>query len=471
MKKITQETERKLMTVIEKTAEFVGAGMSPNDAIVKAAANGDLRPGEIGLVVHAYNTGRTTRQREMGDNPFEKAAEFELADTGQILERIYPSQVKTASAQSNSTVISPEYSYSPTPMLQRKQNWEKRAQHVDWRTINGKPIETPEQYPTDPAQRVKVAMANIDRLRKSAEESRRVAADAFDQLGRTFTDLTTYFRRPDALPMPVVKEAVILLHGDKGEQLMDQLVRVTPALSKLANHQVGKSLLGVTKRAQFGTSVDELDCMAQPFDMVAKIMQQIDDYKEKKAAHQQMVATFDKEAGESILPFVSPAVSGSILGPSSDSEKSAFDFTSPLKTLGTYSLVQRTMGPIASKLKGDGDEDPYQTKAVNKTVNALNDPSHENKLREINTQAMLQDLMLNDPVISGYDPHEVTGAFNDISQISPSVSDQKMLMQSLLRKRLQQGTLDTFDQDQLLGFESKLRQQQQPMGRADGSIL
>lgn len=472
MKKITPETERKLMAVIEKTAELVGKGAQPTDAIVKAARDHQLRPGDVSLVVHAYNTGRTTRQRQDGENLFEKAAEFELADTAAVLEALYPTTVKTASAIAQDTTVSPEYSYSPQPMLERKQRWEKRAQNIDWRTLSGQQITEPAPLPSDPNHRLKVASAQVDRMRKTAEESRREMSSAFDQLGHAFMDLTTYFKRPDAKPIPVVKEAVILLHGDRGEQLMDQLILVTPTLTKLANHRVGQSLLGQSGRSRFADTIDSLDCTAEPFNLVATVMERIADYKTKEAAYKVVSEKFAEEAGKAIRPFVYPAVSPSILEPSWDeTEKKAFmDAPDPLKMLGAYGIIKNTLGPVAQKLKGPDDDNK-----VNKAMGELNDPSHEMRLREINTQAMLQDLLLNDPVISGYDPDEVTGAFNDITQISPSVADQRMLMQGLLRKKLQQGQLDTFEQDQLLGFEDKLRRQAQPVqpmaGKSHGSII
>ena len=465
MKKITSATERKLMDVIEKTATFVNEGLSPNDAIIKAA--GDLRPGDVSLVVHAYNTGRTTRQRTEGDDPFEKSAEFELADTSTILEALWPATVKTAAALFQDKTVSTEYSFSPVPMLERKVGWEKRARNVNWRQMGGQEILPAEPLPTDPQWRAKVAMANIDRGKRAVDESRRKAASAFDQLGRTFDELTTYFRRPDSKPMPVVKEAVIMLHGDKGEQIMDELVRVTPALTKLANHVNGRSLLGAAGREK-RASVDSLDCAAEPFPLIARVVREIREYREKKATWLEVVDTFDKEAASTLLPFASPAVSPSILGLSSDvREKRSFGID-PLKALGTYSLMQNTMGTAADKIKGPTDEAEVQ-----KTLDSLNDPAHESKLREINAQAMMQDLMINDPVISGYDPEEVMGAYNDIVQMSPSAGTQRMLMQSLLRKQLQQGQLDTFEQDQLLGFEDKLRKQQHPTttGAGDASVV
>lgn len=475
MKRISHETETKLMSVIEKTASLVTEGMTPNQAIIKAAGDAQLRPGDVSLVVHAYNTGRTSRQRLDGDDPFEKAAQFQLADTSEILESLYPTTVKTAAARHTETVVSTEYSYSPEPMLDRMGRAKRAGANIDWRMMNGVEITTPAPLPVDDGHRYKKAAANVQRSRDTAEGARAKEASAFDQLGKTFMDLTTYFRRPDALPLPVVKEAAILLHGGKGEQLLDQLVVVTPALTKMANHRLGGSLLGEHGRSAFSVVVNDVDTSKAPFPIISQFIGELRDYAEKQAAHAAAVTAYEICVGDHLGPFVDPCVSPSILSQSSDAREkfamtlgmSGMDLTDPLKMLGTYSLVSRTTGPMADKLKG-----PDDNAKLNKAVSQLNDPAHEMRLREINTQAMLQDLMLNDPVISGYDPQQVTGAFNDISQISPSVSDQRMLMQSLLRKHLQQGQLDTFDQDQLLGFEDKLRKQFQPLGKGgDASVI
>ncbi len=455
MPKLPAATEQKLLTVIEKTAALVAdEGLSPNEAIIKTAGEHQLRPSEISLVVHAYNTGRTGRQQHDGGDPFEKSAEFELADTESILERIYPSTVKTAAAIAQDTAVAAEYLFGPVPMLERKRWQEKRADNTDWTTFNGIKITPPPPLPRDNTHRIRVAMGDAGRQKTAFEESRRVASHAYDTLARRFNELTEYFRQPNAYPLAAVKEAAVLLHGRSAAVLCDQLAAVAPHIVKLA-----------TTRA----TVHDLDGTATPFDLIAATLAAAGDYNTKQAAFEAATQTYESEVGRTAVPFVDRSASLSILDPSFDAHhKQAFDINDPLRMLGTYSLASRTLQPLTDKLKG-----PDDSFRLNKAVTQLNDPAHEQKLREINTQATLQDLMLNDEVISGYDPHDVTSAFNDITQISPSVADQRMLMQVLLRKKLQQGQLDTFEQDQLLGFEDKLRRQAQPVqgGKADGSVI
>lgn len=453
------------MQCIEKASQLIDAGEDPNNGIAKAAKDLGVRPGEVGLVVHAYNTGRTARQRSEGEDLFAKAAEFPMADTAVVLQIMYPDNVKTAAAVVHDTTVHPVYSMSPKPFQERRAGREKAANNVDWRTINGQPITAPPAYPREPKEEMRRAAGAVERAKVAAEEHRRKMSAAFDIMGQQFLELTEYFRRPDAHPLPVVKEAVMLLHGDQGELLFDQIVKVTPELKKLANHRVGDSLL-LAGRSKL-PPVSSLDCTQAPFPTVASFLTAIDTYQQEKKAFVQSKAELEKISEEKLRPFAVPAASQSVLGPSSiDGEKRAFlDPWSTLATAGIWSSLQ------TPKLQQSPDD---TNKEVRKQVQQLEDPEHENKIRAISTQAMLHDLMSSDPVISAHDPDDVMSAYNDIVQLAPRAADQRMLMQTMLRKNLEQGRLDQFDMSQMLDMDDKLNRRDSFANQGaggDGSVL
>ena len=113
MKKLSKDAERRILTALESVADSVNEGTSPNDAIVKAASAHDIPAGHINLMVSAYNTGRTGKQRMAAQDPFDKAATFELADHQDIMSRLYPTNVKSAAQTRNETIIDEEYSQAP----------------------------------------------------------------------------------------------------------------------------------------------------------------------------------------------------------------------------------------------------------------------------------------------------------------------------------------------------------------------
>lgn len=449
MRKLSPETEEKLLSVIEKTAELVETGESPNDAIVKAAADAGLRPSEVSLVVNAYNVGQTTRQRNEAADLHTKLAAFELADTEVILERLYPTNVKTAAALAAETAIAAEYQHGPENMLSRRERLEKQARVIDWHVIDGQRIEMPPPAPAYRDPVIKEANRQLANMQRELSEHEREAIMAFTKLSAAIDELGNYFRSPTSVPLPTVTEAASLLHGRTGELIMAQVGETYPVLEKLAQHRQPKM------------TVADIDCTAMPFPLLQEAIRRVDIYTDKQAAYNVHADACGKGAARRHSPFFVKRQYVDLTGKNDSAtsyEKQALGLDTigaPLRGVGMYSAMQKGLDNVAGKLQPDTND-----LKVQQTVSALNDPGHEDKLRAINSRATLQDLMLNDDVVAGYDPDEVAAAYNDITQLAPSIADQRMLLQTLLRKRLMQGSLDTFEQDQMLKFDKQLRNSQ-----------
>lgn len=456
MSAVSKQTESRLMTVIEKTAELVSGGATPNDAIVKLAREYQLTPSHIDLVVKAFNTGRTTKQRQDNYDVLEKAADFELADTSTILDNIFPEHVKSAAEIYQSTCVDSSYELPPTRMLEKVAKMQKLATPVDYRVINGQAVEAPQPYPQDPRHAETKKYADVQRARRAAEEARRQFGNAEDNLFGCMNKLAGYFKTAGSYKFADVRETAAIMLGPAAVCVLDNVNRMFP---------------GVEKTASATRIPDVVDMQARPFAVLHEALALVDELSVKEASvHEKEQELAVKEAANFPFPEQGQKLEISTSDIFSDeplTEKEASILPDPLKALGAYSLVKNTLSDTADRLSG-----PDTNARVQKMIQQLDDPAHEAKLRELNTQTMLHDLMLNDDIISGYDPNEVTDAYNDIVQISPSVGDQRMLVQALLRKRLQQGMLDTFDQSQLLDYEKKLREQLAPLsGRNDGYIL
>ena len=119
MSLLSKQAETKLIGAIEAAAALVNTGMAPDDAIIKSATDAGIPPGHIDLMVHAYNTGRTTKQREQGENTLEKAADFTLADVEAIRAKMFNTNVKTSAEIRQQQVVSEEYAVHPAAMIKR----------------------------------------------------------------------------------------------------------------------------------------------------------------------------------------------------------------------------------------------------------------------------------------------------------------------------------------------------------------
>lgn len=458
MKKLDKQAEDRLLGAIEKTATLVNDGLDPNEAIAKAAQSDGIPPGHISLMVHAYNTGRTTRQRQEGADPFEKAATFPLADTAAVLQHLYPDKVKTAAEQHSETVVSLEYAVPPTGMLERRarRSMRKQGANINWRQwADGENVVAPEPYPEDPKQAMKRAYCDADRLQREIAEARRKQAAAMDKMAETFSSITEYFRSPASTPIPVVKEQAFLMHGAKGRQLIDEIVKVTPGLMKIGQHKQA------ARREVSNYRLERAD--GEVYGLVSEFLDNLDEYKQCKQAHAELLKSNSERAEALLRPFA--------VGPKSVLDEMGYSTVSKQAAAGMSALLG--ISAIKNLMTGGG-ENAGKAEA-GQALSSLTDPAHEAKLRNIRAQAMMQDLLANDPVISGYQPQESIDAYNEIVGMSPRAADQKLVMQSLLRKRLEQGSLDPFEVDQLLGMEEKQKKINMPVstgkGGGDGSVL
>lgn len=111
-----------------------------------------------------------------------------------------------------------------------------------------------------------------------------------------------------------------------------------------------------------------------------------------------------------------------------------------------------------------GDEKkPAPARLEDQMTDELFDPVHDAEMRRIRMQAMLNDFLANDPVISTYDPDEVLDAFNQVSQLVPRASAQPAVMRGQLRKLLQQtNAMEPFEANQLVDVEKGLKTVQEP---------
>ena len=95
---------------------------------------------------------------------------------------------------------------------------------------------------------------------------------AFDKMGSTFNEIADYFRSPASTPLPVVREQAMLLHGGRGTQLLDEIVKVHPGLTKLSRH----------KQPVITNRLEAAD--GEVYGLISQFMDELDEYKRLKAA-------------------------------------------------------------------------------------------------------------------------------------------------------------------------------------------
>jgi hypothetical protein len=430
MRPLSKEAETKLLTAIEKAAELVNKGTEPDTAIVKTATEYNIPAGQINLMVHAYNTGRTTTQRESGESTLEKAADFKLANAESILETLYPKAVKTAAEITRENTVSTEYAVSPTGFLARR----KAAMQKAAAALVNLPEHTYTPPPRDEHAAVMREASKKAAEKRAAEEIRRRATEAYGKAANAMEALENYFRTPGNMSFgDALKEAEYRL-GNEGVTVLKKLAAVYPWLEKQA----------ATGKTHFGHN--------QVYSAIKTVLEKLAEYKTHQAA-------FNETQPAPKTAAQKPEVTtGSILHN---------PLEEPLELKKAEALPSLPTGPVSatralgqSLYEGANSYIKSPDEMRNDAFKDITDPDHERKLRNIRAQGVLADLVTNDPVISGHDPREVANAFNELAEVAPNFMDSSATVQALLRKRLEAGQLADFDIKQLLELE-KMRAEKQ----------
>ena len=453
---LSRDTEEALAGYLHEIVDHVDDGMAPTDAVYKVAAAKDLPSGHVRVLCQAYNTGRTLGQMKTAASPEEKAAEFPLADPDAVLARLYPETIKSAGQVHRETAVSPDYAAQPGQWLQRKHQAELLADYAPGLAPREKQAEAPrvpEPY-TDNAR----WLAKRAALTRQYEECRRevdmAGMHALEKLG----ELVTYFKRAGSLPYPAVRRNCEIVHGSSVSALFDEVAQRWPAVTK----QAGESL---------GFHPEQ-----QPYNLVAECLAAGQRYKQASDAFERAelpppILRTPNRADSTICPEWKVADSPNPTQAEAKTASAYLNLDEPEKQAGMGSGM--ALGMIGRDLmnQASGKVFPDEDKLVASMKSQLESPEHEAELRGIQTQALLHDLVHQDPVLKSYDPQDLVESYNYLAQLAPRAAGSRPLMQSLLRRHMAQGQIEPHEISQLVDIDSQLHERDathpaptQPMG-------
>ena len=497
MRPLNKQAEQKLIAAIENAANRVNAGATPNEAIIKSASEAEIPAGHINLMVHAYNTGRTTKQREQGEDALEKSADFQLADIHAVTEALYPKQVKTSGEIVRNSIVSTEYAVPPSGFLARRRSALDKTAAAQVAL----PAKTYVAPPRDAHAEAMRAHSEKTAIKHAEEESRRVVTVTYNKAAAALEELNTYFRTPGNMSFQDAVTEVGLRLGDTGVSVLQKIAAVYPHFEKQAATKLqhfgdnslytlvtdvigsveaynganeahsSKKANAVSQKAAQQFLTGSILSEDKPFELKQAGIDNYDkihlgggryqgvlydrSYAQTPADIKAGLPEFMRPMGKVEEPDVKPSATGKSPSAGKPSAPSAAvdlpgavgfnpidSVTAPART------VAKQLGLAAG---GGGGPRPGRSQ-----YEALTDISHESALQSIRANATVHDLMLNDPVVSGYDAADVAQAYNEIADAAPHLADSPAAMQAMMRKRLESGGLADFDVKQLLEMD-KLR--------------
>lgn len=452
IEKLSKDDERRIVGALEDAIRFTNAGAVPNDALQKVAEDNKFPPEIVRRMTEAYNTSRTLAHLKAAKAE-EKGNSFPLADAQVILDRMYPRLVVSPVKSAQLREVPAEYGRP-----EERDFFKKTAEALPRVKID--PYPESEWIQSHQLFDRKLSMV------KEADALKSSYRQAIWKLDSLVKEASDYFGRMDRLPFKEVERNMVAEFGEVAKPLMDMVY--TRAQLKEAR------LAGPARRLMF-------DLREEPYPVLVGA---IDSAKQAAARASEVVDSerryvqFMKEAGLPLPPepvkeacLLDDLLLGKVHRPFEDNpllpgavkeaEEVQVEMGGPAeRPFAKGALLGSIADNAETAVMGAlGLSDPKAEGAMGRAVSEASDPIHESRLRTIGVQAMLNDFMANDPIISGYDPDQITAAYNQFSQLSPNVAQQPAVARAVLRNMLQsEALLQPHEAGQLVELNRELQE-------------
>lgn len=434
-----KEAEEQLMSAVRDVhARLSDETCHPNDAVVKTALAQRLPADMLPLLVQAINVGRQTYQRQAhhGQPLLRKLAEFPLASIEEVRSRLYPDDVrkspvlKTAAAE-----VSTEYSRPPQPRAPQR--------------VKAAAIAAPPPREVVVEAKTKVARLQTAKLRveREVDDAKVAEITARDRYLGAMGAVANYFKQADYCrrPLSEVEYNACCFFGPVALDIVNYVV---------ANNRTKEARAVSPPRQAKPVSPTEV-----PYSLFKRAIDLAEEYLVCRQHREKTETEAPSKIAALMRPFAEhfPLPAMTVLG------RPERDLSGQRKAANLFTPFLAGAGAgIAGLAKPKGTPELVDDVALK-----LDDPEHLDELKSIEARAMLNDLLANDDVVSGFDPQEVSEAYNEIVQLSPSAATQPAVMRPLLRKRLTAGAVEPFEAQQIADVEKTMRQTE-AIGRQGG---
>jgi hypothetical protein len=449
-----------LMDALGTAVSTFNGNPDPNAAVVKAARAHNFNTEQTRRLVETFNTARTLYQYERG----EKTAQFPLADQAQVLFSLFqPTQPETkaatefhdyaeydqpermAKAGHVTLDIGPITDGSDSAVAGMTVNGQaERA----YRVINSKRAAAQHGY--DVSRQVEL-MADqqyqevASSLRRHFHEE---AVDRYSRLKLAFAGQPVFepiMRRLDGwVPAGVRQDVTTEKLASYGDVVEDRDIGALVACVKEAQRltQEACNLQAMSEQLHKEAASDEAAFVGVVTEHAPKMENDpLGSFFPKRAAPGTSVVTTQRESGMPAYPSMMDPV---------DYTKAVGKATRDKTTVTTRDqgpgLVDKALTTGAETLASKGA--PWAAEQFGKAqTRPMVDENIKmtERLKNVQRQVVLQDLMFNDPMIAETDPQTVSNTYNAVLQLAPEVTANKEVMRAILRQAVHSVAISPFD--------------------------
>lgn len=460
-----------LMNALHSSVRHFNEGGDPNDAVVKAAQEFDFNPDQTTRLVETFNTARTIYHYK---SAADRTQPFSLADSAVVI----PAMFEPKKAAAKPSVVNHDYSSYDLPEADYREGTVIKSAAG----VNDIDIPAPREYlDTNLNSQGIRAMEMIRTQRKLAEAARDEARVHATKAASIFTKIANE------------------LSLGYAENCQERYNRLVGGYQKFAS----KATLdtwgpAVTKLAEFmpawlvkGAEAIQDEIVYEDKDLVASLAQlkEAKDLMEVEAEMLAVASVLEKEAADferdwmaaiaPVLPVVTKKEAASLTDfidarllkvadeqTTSERETQHWLTGEPVKVKTTKTTAQPTESTLGKTLTEAASEPltgMVGTGIDSALRNVLRVPSKKQnvqlseRLKNVQRQIMLEDLMTNDPVLSEENPETVTQAYSAVMNMAPELSANKEVVRAILRQAVHSVAISPFEAETWTKLEQNIR--------------
>ena len=471
-----------LMAALHSAVKNFNESGDPNAAVIKAAQAHDFNTDQTTRLVETFNTARTIYHYK---NAADKTAEFSLADASAVLPALFKQEAAPVAKSAGDLYDYTDYGIKEADY--RDQMVVKSASG-----INDFEISAPTEYNDTSMDTLGSRAQQILRVQRgladaARDESKLAASKASEILSKTAAAISRGYQEQ------CQDKYNRLMAGYCTEASPEYKDQFGPVMSKFSEY-VPKWLGEAQRGVKVGYAIEDSDlqCYVEP-------IKEAKYWMEQESEMLAIAGQLDKEADDFEREWMEAAMLSYL---SKSSEKAADTMSSMVNVKEGQAVGQVKKQQPASEVmpmfgfnKGEkGDKDKSKPKEVQKQK-GVGDALYEGvtggvsegikspianfmgenlskaftgpgerankdlseRLKNVQRQIMLEDLMVNDPVLSDENPDNVVQAYNAVLNLAPDLSGNKEIVRAILRQSVHSMAVSPYEAQVWTDLEKSIR--------------
>ena len=441
----------RLMSALHSAVQNFNESGDPNAAVIKSAAANDFNVEQTTRLVETFNTARTIYHYKTAAD---RSTPFALADGANVITNLFKSQIPQKSAQAEA----PDYTAYERPESDYTRDYLTKAadETVTVREYADTSLDAQcgRAFMAMNIQRDLSATA-LDNARMAATKAAQLLTKLASELKVGYEDkvqdrygrLIACYRDTEYIPV-TVKLAEHLPSWVKAAECKDEVVNdldLEPykAILKEAHEymQMEAELLAYSSQLEKEARAFERDWLETVAPLLPKLADTgVSRYIDNRLLKEAQYTLTSKSKGQGFFSGAPVERESKLQLGGGKGEPNAL----------TDALIEGAKKPLSEGI-GSGLTDILY-KPMERENKALSE-----RLKNVQRQIMMEDLLTNDPVLADEEPQTVINAYDAVMKLAPDMSMNKEVVRAILRQAVHSVAIDPYAAQSWTELEKNIR--------------